>query len=168
MNINNGVILHSNHSCILLWISVWVYGVMDTMSTPLLISSISEFSIFGKSILNSEELLPLPWVLEPLCSLISGPLLSWLLCFPPFSILLQLLRSLFVICLFLLYWVHDLPYLLFDLLKTLILHCFFWLLECNDDSPTRQLYCTLYLYACNRRLKRVWYDEPEFTLILLS
>ena len=150
MNINNEVGIHSNHSCLILWICVWVYGVMDTMPPPLPISSISEFSIFGKSILNREELFLLHWFLEPLYSLISGPSLSWLMCLPPFSILLQLLCSLFVIVFFLLSWVHALPTLMSDLIETLTSHCRYCLLECNDDNPVRKLCCTVYIYACDR------------------
>ena len=48
-------------------------------------------------ILNSEELLLLPWFLETLSSFIYVPLLSWLVCLPPFSIFLQLFCSSFVI-----------------------------------------------------------------------
>ena len=39
-----------------------------------------------KYIINSEELFPLPWVIEPLCSLIYCPSLSWLVSFPPLYI----------------------------------------------------------------------------------
>ena len=60
MNINNGVSLHSNHSCLVLWIFFSVYGVIYTMLPPLLIFSISDLSIVGKSILNSEEFLLFP------------------------------------------------------------------------------------------------------------
>ena len=150
MNINNGVSIHSNQSYIVLRIFVWVYRVVDTMLPPLLILSISDFSIVGKSILNSEELLPLPGVLDPLCILISGASLSWLVCLTPFSIFLQLLRSLFVLVFFLLSWAHDLTSILSDLLETLTLQCCHCLLECNDDIPVRHLCCTVYLYACNR------------------
>ena len=141
MNINNEVSLNSNHSCIVLRIYVWAYRVMDTMYPPVLISIISDLSIVGKSILNSKELLLLPWVLELMCSLISVPSLSWLVCLRPFSILLQLLRSLFVLVLFLSYWAHSLPTLLSDLLETLTLHCCYCLLECNYYSPVRHLWC---------------------------
>ena len=151
MNINNGVGLHYNHSCLILRICVWLYGVMDTLLPPWLISSISDFSIFGKPILNSEEFLLLPWVLEPLCSLISGPSLSWLMCLPPFSIFLQLLCSLFVLVFFLLSLAYALPTLLSTMLETLTSNCFYCLLKFNDDIPVRQLCCTVYLYACNRR-----------------
>ena len=168
MNINSGVGLHSDHSCLILWIYVWVYGIMDKMSPPLLISSISDFYIIKKSILNSKELLLLPWVLETLRSLISGPSLSWLMCLPPFYIFLQLLCSLFVLVFFLLSWGQSLPTLLYDLLETLTLHCCCFLLECNDDSPVRQLCCTVYLYACYRCLKRERYDEPKFTLVFFA
>ena len=167
ININNGVSLHSNHSCLVLWIYVWVHGVMDTIFPPLLISSISDFYIVKKSILNSKQFLPLPLVPEPLCSLISVPSLSWLIYLPPFSIFLQILCSFFVIVLFLLSWDHALPYLMSTLLENLTLYFCYSLLEWNDDSPVRQLWCTVYLYACNRRLKRAWSDEPKFTLIFL-
>ena len=77
--------------------------------------------------------------------------LSWLICLPPFSIFLQLLRSLFVLVFFLLYWSHDIPSLLYAILETLTLHCCYCVFECNDDSPVRQICYTVYLYACNRR-----------------
>ena len=54
MNINNGVNIHFENSFPICRIYIWVYGVMDTMFPPLLISNISDFSIVGKSILNSE------------------------------------------------------------------------------------------------------------------
>ena len=120
MNINNGVGLNSNHSCRILWICVWVYGSMDTIFSL----SISDFSIVGKSILNSKEFLLLPWVLEPLRSLIYVPSLSLLMCFPPFYILLQKLCSLFVLVLLLLSLAHALPTLLYDLFETLTMHFF--------------------------------------------
>ena len=166
ININNGVGLYSNHSCIILRICVWVYGFFDTMLPPFLISSISDFSVVGKSILNNDELLLLLWVLEPLCSLISGPSLIWLMCLPPFSIFLQLLCPLFALVFFLLSWSHALPTFMSALLETLTLHFCYCLFECND-SLVRQLCCTVYLYACNMRLKRVWSDEPKFNLIFL-
>ena len=124
MNINNVVGLHYNHSCLILWICVLVYGFMDTIFPPLLISIISDFSIVGKSILNSKELFLLPWFLEPLCSLIPGPSLSLLMCLPPLSIFLQLLCSLFVLVFFLLSWYHALATLMSDLLENLTLHFF--------------------------------------------
>ena len=34
MNINNKVSIHSNHSGLVPWISVWVYGVMDKIPPP--------------------------------------------------------------------------------------------------------------------------------------
>ena len=150
MDINNGVGIHSNHFCLILWICFWVYGVMDTMFPPFLILIISDFSIVGKSILNSEEFLLLPWVLEPLRRLISGPSLSWLMYLPPFDTFFQLLRSFFVLVFFLLSWSHALPNLMYSLLETLTLYCCYCLLECNDGSYIRQLWCAVYLYACNR------------------
>ena len=117
---------------------------------PLLISSISDFCIFGKSILDSKELLLLPWVLELLSSLIYVPSLSWFF-LPPFSIFLQLLCLLFVIVFFLLSWSNSLPTLLYALLETLTLYFCYCILECNDDIPVRQIYCTVYLYSCKRR-----------------
>ena len=150
MNTKYGVGIHSNHSCLILRICVWVYRFMDTMFPPLLIFIISDFSIVGKSILDSEELFLLPWVLEPLYSLISVPSLSWLVCFPPFYIFLQLLCSLFVIVLFLLSLSHSLPTLLSALIETLTLNCCYCLLECNDDIPVRHIWCTFYSYAYNR------------------
>ena len=167
MNINNGVGLNSNHSCLILRICVWVYGVMDTMFPPLLILSISDFSVVGKSILNNEELFLLPWVLEPLCSFISGLSLSWLMCLTPFYIFLQLSCSFFVLVFFLWYWAHDLPTFRSALIETFTLHCCYFLFKCTDDSPVRKLCCTVYLCACNRRFKRAWSDEPKFTLIFL-
>ena len=167
MNINNEVGLHSNHSCLILRICVWVYGFMDTMFPHLLILVTYDFYIVGKSIINSEESLILPWGLEPLCSLISGLLLSWLTCLPSFSVFLQLSCSLFLIVFFLLFWSRSLPTLLSNLLETLTLHFCYCLLECNYDIPVRQLWCSVYLYACNSRLKRAWNDEPKLTLIFL-
>ena len=153
ININNVAGIHYNHSCLILPTCVWVYGAMNKMFFPLLILSISDFSIVGKSILNSEEFLLLPWVLEPLCGLISGPSLSLLMCLTPFSIFLQLLCSLFILFFFLLSWAHAITTLMSDLLENLTLH-FYCLFECNDDSPVRQLRCIVYLYSCSRRLKR--------------
>ena len=141
---------------------------MDTMIPRLLISSISDFSIVGKSILNSKELLPLPWFLEPLFILISSPSLSWLMCLPRFFIFLQLLRSVFLLVLFLLYWAHALPYLLSDMFETLTLHCFYCILGYNYYIPVKQLWCTVYIYACNRRLKRAWYDELKSSFSCLG
>ena len=97
MNIKNGFGLYSNPSCLIFWICVWVYGVMDTLPPHLLISSKSDFSIFRKSMINSKEFLLLSWDLEAMFSLIYGPSISWLMCGPPFYILLQLLCSLFVL-----------------------------------------------------------------------
>ena len=122
ININKGVGIHSNHSCLNLPVYVWVYGVMDKMPPSLLISIISDFFIVEKPILNSKELLLLPWVPGPPLSLIYGPSLSLLMCLPPFSILLQLLCSFFVLVFFLLYWAHYPPTLLSDLIETLTLH----------------------------------------------
>ena len=164
-NIDNRVGLHYNRSCLIPRIRVWVYGVMDTMYPPLLTLINSDFSVVGKYILNSEKLLLLPWVLELLHSLISGPSLSWLMCLPPFYIFLQLLRSFFVLVLFLLYWAHDNPTFLSDMLETLTFNYCYCLLEYNDDSPVIQLWCTVYLYAYNRSFKRAWSDEPKSTLI---
>ena len=165
-NINNGVGLHYNHSCIILWICVRLYWFMDTMSPPLLISSISDFSIVGKSIINSEEFLLLPWVLETSCSFIYGPSLSLLMCLPPFSILLQLLCPLFVLVFFLLSLSHALPTLISALLENLTLHCCYCILECNNDIHIRQLCCTIYIYACNRRSEKgtIWWTKinPHF------
>ena len=152
-NWNNGFGLHSNNSCIILQICVWVYGVMDTMFPPLLILCIFDFYIFRKQILNRKELLILPWVLEPLSSFISGPSLSWLICLPHFYIFLQLLCSLFMIVFFLLYLSHSLLTLLSDFLKTLTLHFCYFLLRWNYDIPVRQICCTVYIYAYYRRLK---------------
>ena len=153
MNINNRVGIHSNHSYVILWICVRVNGVMDKMPPLLLISSISNFSIVEKSIINNEELLLLPWVLEPLCSLISGPSLRWLMYSSPFSILLQLLSSFFVLVFFLLSWSHALLAFPYTMLETLTLHCCHCLFECNDYIPVRQIWCTVYIYACKRWLK---------------
>ena len=105
----------------------------------------------GKSIFNSEELLITPWVLESLCILISGSLLSWFMCFPTFSILLQILHSLFVLVFFLLYWSHYLTTVMYSMIENLTLNCCYYTPEYNDDIPVRQLFCTGYLYACNRR-----------------
>ena len=80
--------------------------------------------------------------------------LCWLMCLPPFSIFLQLLHSLLVRVLFLLYWAHALPTLMSALLENLTLHCGYCFLEWNDDSPFRQLCCTGYLYACYRHKDR--------------
>ena len=123
----------------------WIY-IMESDSIP----TTPVLYIFGKSILNSEEVLPLTWVLESLYSLTYGPSLSLLMCFPPLFISFQLLRSLFVLVLFLLSWAHDLPSVLYALPKTLTSNCFYCLLQCNDDRPIIQLCCTVYLYACNR------------------
>ena len=76
------------------------------------------------------------------------------MCFTPFYIFLQLLHSLFVLVLFLLSWSHSLPTLLSDMLKTLTLHCCYCLLKCNYLRPVIHLCCTVYLYVCNRRLKK--------------
>ena len=150
MNINNGVSLYSNHSCLILRICVRVYGVMDIMFPPLLISSISDFSIVGKYILNSKELLILHWVLEPLCILISGTSLSWLVCLPLLYIFLQLLRSFFVLIFFLLFWSHSLATLLSDMLETVTLYFIYCIFECNDDITIIHLFCTVYIYAYSR------------------
>ena len=162
---------HSNHSCLILRICVWVYGVMDTMFPPLLISSISDFSIVGKSILNGTKFFPPSLVLEPLCSFIYGTSLSWLMCLPPLYIFLQLLCSLFVIISPLLYWSHAVPNCLPAVLETLTLHCFCCLLEWNDDRPVRQLCCTVYLYACNMCSKQftIWWIiiDPHFIALNL-
>ena len=149
MNINNGVGLHCNHFCIILRICVWVYGFIDTMFPHLLILSIFDFSIVGKSIHNSKELFLFPWLFEPLYILISWPSLSVFMCFNPFHIFLQLLCSLFVLVFFLLYWAHALKTLLSDILETLTLYCCYCIFEYSDDSPVRQLCCTVYIYAYN-------------------
>ena len=166
MSINNGVGLNSNHSCLILRICVGVYGVMDTIPPPFLISNISDLSIAWKYILNSAELLILPWVLEPLCSLISGPWLRKSMCLPSFSIFLQLLCSLFVLVFFLLSWDHSLPNLLSTLLSALTLYCCYLPLEYNDDRFVRKLCCTVYLDAYNRRSKKgtIWWNKiyPNF------
>ena len=147
INTNNGVCLYSNHSCLIFRICFWLYRVMDTMFPHLLISSISEFSVVGKSILSSKKFLLLPWYLEPLFSLISRPLLSWFMCLPPFSIFFQLFRSLFVLVFLLVSWSHALPILLIsDLLEILTFHCCYFYFEWNDDNPIRQLWCTVYAY----------------------
>ena len=167
MNINNGFGLHYNHLCIILWICVGMYGIMDTMHPPLLILSISDFSVVGKYIINSEELLIFPRVLETLWNLIYVTSLSWLMCFTPFSILLQILHSLFVLVFSLLYWDHALPTFLYDMLETLTLHFCYFIFECNDDIPVRNIFCNVHIYAYNKCLKRAWSDEPKSTLIFL-
>ena len=50
MNISNEFSLHSNHSGFILCICFIVYGIMDTMFPPLLISGISEFSVLGDTL----------------------------------------------------------------------------------------------------------------------
>ena len=138
MNIKNGFGLYSNPSCLIFWICVWVYGVMDTLPPHLLISSKSDFSIFRKSMINSKEFLLLSWDLEAMFSLIHGPSISWLMCGPPFYILLQLLCSLFV-HIFLLSWAHAIPTLLYALIETLTLHCCYCFLEWSYESPIIQI-----------------------------
>ena len=133
---------------------------------PLLILNIYLTSPYRKKyILSSEELFcPPTESLNNLCSLISGPSLIWLMCLPPFSIFIQLFHSLFAIFFFLLSWSCDLTTLLSALLGSLTLHCCYFLLECNDASPVRKLFCTGYLDAYNRILKRAQ-SEPKFTLM---
>ena len=106
-------------------------------------------------------------IIEPMWSLIYSSSLIWLTCLPPFYILLQILHWLFVLVFFLVYWSHDLTIILYGMLENLSLCCFYCLLECNTDRPVRKLCCTGYLDAYNRHLKRVWCDEPKFTLLLL-
>ena len=112
----------------------------------------------GKPIINSEELLILPWFLEPL----------WLMCLPPLSIIIQLFHSLFVLGFFMLSWYHSRPTLLYNLLENLTLNYLYFILEFNDDIPFRQIWCTGYLFAYSRLKKRACYDEPKFILISLT
>ena len=57
----------------------------------------------------------------------------------------------FWLCFFLLSWSNSLLTLLSTLRETLTLFCCYFFLECNYDSPVRQLFCTVCLYAYNRR-----------------
>ena len=89
----------------------------------------------GKLILNSEEFLHLPSLesFKPLCSLIYGPTLHWLMCLSTFSLYLQLFHSLFVLIFFLSYWARDLPILL-SVFESLTLYRYYYLLEFSDNS----------------------------------
>ena len=155
ININNGVSLHSNHSCLILQILVWLCGFVDTMFPPLLILSISDFSIVGKYILNSKELLLPPWVLEPLRSLTSGPSLSWSKCLSPY--LYSITNCVNCLCLFYSCYLEPMPlqpfYLLFLKLQTFNVVIVYF----NG---------IIYIYACNRRSKRgmIWWTKiyPNF------
>ena len=78
MNISNEFSLHSDHSGFILCICFIVYGIMDTMFPPLLISGISEFSVLGDtlSIVRDSCSSLIPWTpvqsyLWPLIKLIS-------------------------------------------------------------------------------------------------
>ena len=115
MNINNGVSIHYNHSCLLLRICAWVYGDIDTRFPPLLISSIYDFSIVENSFLIARNSCS-PWVVEPLFSLVYGPSLSWLIFFPLLyipSTIAFIFRSIFLPVI----WALSLPTLLSNMLE---------------------------------------------------
>ena len=109
----------------------------------------------GKPILNSEEFLhlPSPESLNTLCSLIYGPTLSSSMCLSPFYLYLQLFHPLFVLVLFLSSWSRDISILL-SMFESLTFYNSYYILECIDDIPVRQLYCT-----GNWLLKRAWSDQ---------
>ena len=123
--------------------------------------------LLGNPLSIARNFFLLPWVLEPLSSLICGLSLSLLVCLHPFSIFLHLLCSFSVLFFFLLSWAHYIPTILYALLQNLSFYCCYCLLECNGEIPVRQLCCNVYLYVCNRHFKRAWYDDPKFTLIFL-
>ena len=89
----------------------------------------------GKLILNSEEFLHFPSLeyLKPLCSLIYGPTLHWLMCLSNFALYLQLFHSLFVLVFFLSSWAHDLPILL-SMFESLTFYRYYYFLEFRDNS----------------------------------
>ena len=131
------------HSGLVPRICVRVYRVTDTMFPPFVDLKYIWLLDVGKPILNSEEFLLLPSLesLKPLCSLIYGPTLSWLICLSPFSIYLQLSHSLFLLVFFLSYLSRALPILL-SVFESLTLYHTYYLLECSYDSAVRQFYCT--------------------------
>ena len=85
----------------------------------------------------------------------------WLTCVA--FLLFNLLSVALVICVFffLLYWTHDLPILVYDIIETLTLYCCYCLLEYNNYSPTRNTCCSSYLNSYNSIFKE---NDPMKTI----
>ena len=94
-----------------------------------------------------------------------GPFLSWLVCLPHFSPLINLLHSLSVLVLSLLSQDHTHPIIMPDMTENLTLYCCYFLLRFNNGIPYRQIFCTGYLHSYNRLNKRVLSDTRITTLV---
>ena len=70
MNNNNGVGLHSNQPCIILWICVWVYRVMDTIYPPFLYQLYLTSPLLENTLLIARDYCYSPESLNP-CAVLS-------------------------------------------------------------------------------------------------
>ena len=141
MNINNRVSLHSNHSCLILWVFVWVYGVMDKMFPPFVDLNYIWLLRCWKIHTQYQVILDPPLIPWTPLKFDLWPFIKLIDVSAPFSIFLQLLRSLFVLDFLLLSWDHSLPTFISALLETLIFRFLSIWMQWLQPCHTALMYC---------------------------